>query len=107
MPWSSCSESTTKKVKFKNNHYQTGKRDTVKDSIAGRGGLEEHELLKVLKASMEENGMKFDGQELEDLTHALWEDAMGEDSQGKRMTISDFKGQLKRHPGFADGLAER
>ena len=51
--------------------------------------------------------MKFDAQELEDLTHALWEDAMGEDSQGKRMTISDFKGQLERHPGFADGLAER
>ena len=64
----------------------------------------ESELKEALKASMEENGMVFDGQELDDLTHALWEDAGMED--GGKMTLEDLKGQLERHPGLANGLAD-
>jgi len=43
--------------------------------VNGDGRLVEAELREALRASMEENGMIFDGRELDDLAHALWEDA--------------------------------
>ncbi len=67
----------------------------------------ESELKEALRASMEENGMVFDAGELDDLTRALWEDAgMAADGSGE-MTLENLKEQLVRHPGLADGLADR
>ncbi len=49
--------------------------------------------------------MTFDSRQLDDLTGALWEDAGMTD--GGQMRLDDLKGQLARHPGLADELADR
>ena len=73
--------------------------------LSGNGRLHQNELLEALKASMEENGMNFDAMELRDLTRAIWEDSgVGESTS---MGFEDFKQQLVRHQGLAEGLAKR
>ncbi len=65
----------------------------------------QNELLEALTASMEENGMKFDSKVLKDLSRAIWEDSgVGESTT---MGFEDFKKQLVRHDGLAEGLAKR
>ena len=61
--------------------------------------------MEALKASMEENGMNFDSKELRDLTRAMWEDACVGDRT--TMGFDDFKNQLMKHQGLAEGLARR
>ena len=43
--------------------------------ISGDGLIQEKELQHVMRACMDENGMKFDEGEVDDLTRALFHDA--------------------------------
>jgi len=54
---------------------------------------------------MEENGMKFSDEQIEDLTIALFEDA----DQGNRgaITFEALKRQLKKHDGLLENLSIR
>ncbi len=57
---------------------------------------------------MAESGLRFDDQDLEDLTDALWEDAgMNKPGNTKRLTYSDLQGQFNKHPSLAIELADR
>ena len=59
---------------------------------------------------MEENGMKFDDKEIEELATALYEDAAGlaagesaHDSKG--ITVEDLKAELSKHEGLLENLS--
>lgn len=54
---------------------------------------------------MEENGMKFSDEQIEDLTLALFEDA----DQGNRgaITFEGLKKQLEKHDGLLENLTIR
>lgn len=52
---------------------------------------------------MEENGMKFSDEHLEDLTEALYEDANPEGSDG--ITFEQLTSQLKKHDGLLQSLS--
>ena len=59
---------------------------------------------------MEENGMRFDEKEVEDLAQALYEDAAGlaagesaHDSKG--ITVEDLKAELSKHEGLLENLS--
>ena len=54
---------------------------------------------------MEENGMKFSNEQIEDLTMALFEDADIE-NQGT-ITYEALKAQLFKHPGLLENLSIR
>ena len=58
-----------------------------------------------MKACMEENGMKFSNEQIEDLTLALFEDADTE-NQGT-ITYEALKAQLLKHPGLLENLSIR
>ncbi|KAK7075488.1 NADPH oxidase 5 [Halocaridina rubra] len=56
-----------------------------------------------MKACMEENGMKFSDEQIEDLTLALFEDA---DTQRQgAITYESLKAQLLKHPGLLENLS--
>ena len=84
-------------------------------SLLGDGFLQEPELRQVMKACMEENGMKFDERDLESLVQALYQDAIGSScsSEGnfcdrrKGITIDDFKTQMAKHEGLLENLSIR
>ena len=80
----------------------------------GDGFLQEPELQQVMKACMEENGMKFDERDLESLVQALYQDAIGSScsSEGDNMcdrrkgiTIDDLKTQMAKHEGLLENLS--
>ena len=73
---------------------------------SGDGFLQESELRHVMKACMEENGMKFDEKDIESLTKILYQDAAGEDSRGG-ITIDDIKEELGKHEGLLENLSIR
>jgi len=54
---------------------------------------------------MEENGMRFSEDQIEDLTMALFEDADSE-SRGA-ITYSALKNQLEKHEGLLENLSIR
>ena len=54
---------------------------------------------------MEENGMKFSDEQIEDLTIALFEDA-DQASRGA-ITFEDLKCQLEKHGGLLENLSIR
>lgn len=58
-----------------------------------------------MRACMEENGMKFSDEQIEDLTIALFEDA----DQGNRgaITFEALKRQLQKHDGLLENLTTR
>lgn len=58
-----------------------------------------------MRACMEENGMKFSDEQIEDLTIALFEDA----DQGNRgaITFEALKRQLEKHDGLLENLSIR
>ncbi len=78
-----------------------------------------------MTACMEENGMRFDEKEIEDLAHALYEDAAGlaadqdqdqeeeEEEDGgegssaasRGITIEDLKAELAKHDGLLENLS--
>ena len=65
-----------------------------------------------MKACMEENGMKFDEKEIEDLAEALFLDAAGratpageEVDRSKGITVEDLKAELQKHDGLLQNLS--
>jgi len=71
----------------------------------GDGLIQLRELEHVMRACMEENGMKFSDEQIEDLAIALFEDA----DQGNRgaITFEALKRQLQKHDGLLENLTTR
>ncbi len=80
--------------------------------ITGNGLIHLHELKAVLKACTEENGMKFNESQLDQLTVALYDDARrhkGVSNYGNRsgLTYEELRDQLLKHPGLVENLSIR
>lgn len=58
-----------------------------------------------MRACMEENGMKFSDEQIEDLTIALFEDA--DQSNRGAITFEALKRQLEKHDGLLENLSIR
>lgn len=73
--------------------------------MKGDGLIQLRELEHVMRACMEESGMKFSDEQIEDLTIALFEDA----DQGNRgaITFEALKKQLEKHEGLLENLSIR
>lgn len=77
----------------------------------GDGLIKFNELKEVLKACTEENGMKFTDEHLDQLTQALFDDAItnstgaSEDVEG--IQYEQLKAQLVKHPGLLENLSKR
>ncbi|XP_071440439.1 NADPH oxidase 5 [Hetaerina americana] len=71
--------------------------------IDGDGLIQHRELQHVMRACMEENGMQFSEEQVEDLTAALFEDA---DSEHRgAITYEALKAQLEKHDGLLENLS--
>jgi hypothetical protein len=71
--------------------------------IDGDGLIQQHELQHVMRACMEENGMKFSEEQIDDLTMAMFEDA---DSLKKgAITYEALTKQLMKHDGLLENLS--
>jgi NADPH oxidase 5 len=73
--------------------------------VTGDGLIQHKELQHVMRACMEENGMKFSEDQVEDLTMALFEDADVE-VRGA-ITFEALKAQLEKHDGLLENLTIR
>lgn len=73
--------------------------------LLGDGLIQHRELQHVMRACMEENGMQFSEDQIEDLTMALFEDADSE-SRGA-ITYEALKNQLNKHNGLLENLSIR
>lgn len=71
--------------------------------LDGDGLIQQSELQKVMKACMEENGMKFSDEQIEDLTLALFEDA--DTQRTGAITYESLKAQLEKHDGLLENLS--
>ncbi|KAK2589308.1 hypothetical protein KPH14_007859 [Odynerus spinipes] len=71
--------------------------------IDGDGLIQHRELEHVIRACMEENGMKFSDEQIEDLTIALFEDADACDRGA--ITFEGLKKQLEKHEGLLENLS--
>lgn len=74
------------------------------------GLIQQSDLREVMKACMEENGMKFDEKEIEDLAQALYEDAAGlaageAANETRGITVEDLKAELAKHEGLLENLS--
>lgn len=58
-----------------------------------------------MRACMEENGMKFSEEQIEDLTIAMFEDA--DPSNRGAITYEALKNQLEKHGGLLENLTIR
>ncbi|XP_076354968.1 NADPH oxidase isoform X2 [Tachypleus tridentatus] len=71
--------------------------------VDGDGLIQMKDFRNVIHACMEENGLKFSGEQTEDLTMALFKDA---DTDGSgNISFQNFKTQLERHPGLAENFS--
>ncbi|XP_066906847.1 NADPH oxidase 5 [Halyomorpha halys] len=73
--------------------------------LDGDGLIQHRELQHVMRACMEENGMQFSEEQIDDLTMALFEDADSE-SRGA-ITYESLKNQLEKHGGLLENLSIR
>ncbi|XP_040570959.1 NADPH oxidase 5 isoform X2 [Lepeophtheirus salmonis] len=71
--------------------------------IDGDGLIQEKELQHVMRACMDENGMTFDENEVDELTGALFTDALIEGQNG--ITFEALKAQLTKHEGLLQNLS--
>ncbi|CAL4180352.1 unnamed protein product, partial [Meganyctiphanes norvegica] len=71
--------------------------------LDGDGLIQQSELQKVIKACMEENGMKFSDDQIEDLTLAMFEDA--DAAHTGTITYDALKAQLEKHDGLLENLS--
>ncbi|XP_013789730.1 NADPH oxidase 5-like [Limulus polyphemus] len=71
--------------------------------IDGDGFLERAELYTVVKACMQENGLSFTNDQIEDLTGTLFEKA-DVDHSGS-ISFQEFRTQLERYPGLTENLS--
>ena len=74
------------------------------------GLIQQSDLREVMKACMEENGMRFDDKEIESLAQALYEDAAGlaageEPENCSGITVDDLKAELAKHQGLLENLS--
>ncbi|XP_073994728.1 NADPH oxidase isoform X2 [Rhodnius prolixus] len=70
--------------------------------LDGDGLIQHKELQHVMRACMEENGMRFSEEQIDDLTMALFEDA-DSDERGA-ITYEALKNQLEKHGGLLENL---
>lgn len=71
--------------------------------IDGDGLIQHKELQHVIRACMDENGMKFTDEQIENLTLAMFEDA---DPMNKgTITYEALKNQLEKHGGLLENLS--
>nr|XP_022909698.1 NADPH oxidase 5 isoform X2 [Onthophagus taurus] len=71
--------------------------------LDGDGLIQHKELHHVMKACMEENGMQFSEEQIDDLTCAMFEDA---DPHGRgAITYENLKNQLEKHDGLLENLS--
>jgi hypothetical protein len=79
--------------------------------FAGDGLIQEKELQHVMRACMDENGMKFDEGEVDDLTRALFHDATVVTTTSSKSTVAGgitfdaLKAQLTKHEGLLQNLS--
>ncbi|XP_063222700.1 NADPH oxidase 5 [Bacillus rossius redtenbacheri] len=71
--------------------------------LDGDGLIQHRELQHVMRACMEENGMKFSEEQIDDLTMALFEDADAENHGA--ITYEALKNQLEKHDGLLENLS--
>ena len=86
---------------------------------ADDGLIQQSDLREVMKACMEENGMRFDEKEIEDLAQALYEDAAGlaageaaqeadmaeAESKPRGISVEDLKAEMAKHEGLLENLS--
>ncbi len=70
------------------------------------------ELKSVLKACIEENGMKFSEKQVEELAEALYDDARDSSDTSRHstrngLTYDELKAQMSKHPGLLENLSIR
>lgn len=70
--------------------------------VAGDGLIQEAELQHVMRACMDENGMSFDEESVEELTRALYQDAASSLQPG--ITYASLKSQISKHDGLLENL---
>ncbi|UYV80303.1 NOX5 [Cordylochernes scorpioides] len=70
--------------------------------LDGDGSIDHEELQRVLRACMEENGLRFSQSELDELADLLFEDAKAQD--GGCVTFDSFEKQLRRQPGLVENI---
>ncbi|XP_049548260.1 NADPH oxidase 5-like [Anopheles darlingi] len=71
--------------------------------LDGDGLIQHRELQHVMRACMEENGMRFSEEQIEDLTMAMFEDA---DKYNRgAITYEALKNQLEKHGGLLENLS--
>ena len=75
--------------------------------ISGDGLIQEKELQHVMRACMDENGMKFDEGEVDELTRALFHDAtvVSSNANSGGITFDALKAQLTKHDGLLQNLS--
>ncbi|KAF7267617.1 hypothetical protein GWI33_019109 [Rhynchophorus ferrugineus] len=71
--------------------------------IDGDGLIQHKELQHVMRACMEENGMQFSEEQIEDLTVAMFEDA--DTCNRGAITYEALKNQLEKHGGLLENLS--
>ena len=81
-----------------------------KTNFTDDGLIQQSDLREVMKACMEENGMRFDDKEIESLAQALYEDAAGlaageEAENCAGITVDDLKAELAKHNGLLENLS--
>jgi NADPH oxidase 5 len=57
--------------------------------LDGDGLIQREELQHVMRACMEENGMKFSDTQIDDLTRAMFDDADPDNQGGEKMTFNE------------------
>ncbi|KAF5271691.1 hypothetical protein FQA39_LY08014 [Lamprigera yunnana] len=71
--------------------------------LDGDGLIQHRELQHVMRACMEENGMQFSEEQIEELTVAMFEDA---DTKNRgAITYEALKAQLEKHGGLLENLS--
>ncbi|XP_063702706.1 NADPH oxidase 5 [Culicoides brevitarsis] len=71
--------------------------------LDGDGLIQHLELQHVMRACMEENGMQFSEEQIEDLTMAMFEDA--DPNRRGAITYEALKNQLEKHGGLLENLS--
>ncbi|GAB0100610.1 uncharacterized protein DMENIID0001_166720 [Sergentomyia squamirostris] len=71
--------------------------------LDGDGLIQHRELQHVMRACMEENGMRFSQEQIEDLTMAMFEDA--DPYNRGAITYEALKNQLEKHGGLLENLS--
>lgn len=75
----------------------------LRNISSGDGLIQHRELQHVMRACMEENGMQFSEDQIDDLTAAMFEDA--DTNNRGEITYEALKNQLEKHGGLLENLS--